>query len=100
MFLLPLKQALSENKKFRVWFFFAGIVITFFLFLFPILPGPKFLGDFIPAITTFFSSFYFLTFDNGKVKEVIKTDDKDKFIGYAVFIIALVHFIYPSGVLV
>ncbi len=100
MFLLPLKQALSENKKVRVVFFLTGIVITIFLIVFPVSPGPKLLGDLIPSLTTLISSFYFLTFDNGKVKEVIKTGDKDRFFGYAIFIVALVHFIYPSGVLV
>ncbi len=100
MFMISLKQALSENKKLRMISFATGLIITFFLVFFPISPGPRFLGDFIPSITVFFSSFYFLTFDNGRVKEAVKIGDKDKFIGYAVFIIALIHFIYPSGVLV
>jgi len=99
LFLLAFRQALSDSKKLKVWLFIIGIIITVVLILFPVTPGPRFLGDLFPAIMVFIQSIYFLRFD-GKYKELLKSRDKGWIMGYAIIAVAGVHFLFPSGVLI
>jgi len=78
-----------------------GVVIAFALVLFPMDPGPVVLGDFIPALVTLLVVFYFLKIYNTKTDISVRfNDSKRNALGYVTLSVAVLHFLFPSIVLI
>ncbi len=105
-FLLRLRSMLRDNRKAQQIHFISGLAISILLLFFPISPGPMILGDFIPSIVIAFESFYFLISYSDKNKDRglsfngTKLEVKKRNAGYASLIVALLHFLFPSFVLI
>lgn len=103
-FMLRLKAFLEDKRKYQMGFVLFGIIVGFVLIFFPIHPGPVFLGDLIPAIAIFFSSLYFLFSysDMNRDRSHFYYDGsigRRKQLGFAFIIVAIVHFLFPSLIL-
>ncbi len=104
-FLLRFRAVLREDKRAQYIFFISGILVSVLALLLPVSPGPVILGDFIPAVTIALESFYFLVSygeknrDRGLSFSGIKLEERRRNAGYASAAIALIHFIFPSFVL-
>lgn len=105
-FLLRLRAALRDNRKAQHIHFISGLAISILLLFFPISPGPMFLGDLVPSIAIAFESFYFLVSyseknrDRGLSFNGTKLEVKRRNAGYASLLVALLHFLFPSFVLI
>lgn len=105
-FLLRFRAFLRESKKAQYVYFISGIVIALLLLFFPVYPGPILLGDFIPAIVVALNSFYFMIAFNEKNKERglsfngTKLEERKKLAGVISLSVAVLHFLFPSFVLI
>ncbi|AEC02161.1 hypothetical protein [Parasphaerochaeta coccoides] len=123
--LLNLRSLFVNSRPVRVILAFLGFILGFLLLCFPIAPGPRILGDFIPAVVTLAGSVW-LTKCAGTIsawqreEKTGGTPDhvrdgglsrpEDIFIdppgeskkiiwGHIVFIVAAIHFLFPMAVL-
>ncbi len=105
-FLLRFRAFLRENKKTQYVYFVSGIVIAIMQLFFPVYPGPILLGDFIPAISAALNAFYFMIAFSEKNKERglsfngTKLEERKKLAGFISLSIAVLHFLFPSFVLI
>jgi hypothetical protein len=99
LFLLSFRQALSDNKKLRLAMGCGGFLLALLLTFFPVSPGPRALGDLIPAVFLVTEAVNYLRFA-AKSSQILKNSEKDRIMGYAVLAAAAVHFLFPMGVLV
>lgn len=105
-FLLRFRAFLRENKKAQYAYFISGIAIAVLLLFFPIYPGPMLLGDFIPAIVAALNAFYFMIAFSEKNKERglsfsgTKLEERKKLAGVISLAVAMLHFLFPSFVLI
>ena len=98
-FLLPLRHLLITEKKVRSAFFVVGLILSLLTFIFPVSPGPAFLGDLIPGFILLLLSFYYLKFKGESVKNG-KIYDSSKSNGLLLLLFTLIHFLFPMGVLI
>lgn len=99
LFLLGIKQKLTQSTALRLIFCLVGIVTSLMLLLFPTDPGPVFIGDIIPSITIFIEALKYL-FYTDRYRQKIKNSEKNKILGYYLLLLAFAHFLFPSGVLI
>lgn len=104
-FVLRFSSFLISNKKALNIFTLTGGVVFLMLILFPISPGPMVLGDLIPALVILYETLYFYIVygkeDTKKEREYINFSKEGRkvTIGWISLIVAIVHFVFPSFVL-
>ena len=111
-FVLRFSSFLVSNKNALNIFSLIGAMIFIILLFFPISPGPRILGDLIPALMVLYETLYFfivpLTTTQKRGREDIKKDreyinfskeGRKVTLGWISMIVAIVHFAFPSFVL-
>lgn len=104
-FLLRFRAQLQENGRLLRIFFLFGIAIAIAALLLPVPPGPMVLGDLIPSLATIILAIYV------KVSYSRAMDSDEEYsspraskgrprLGYGALVIAILHFILPSFVLI
>lgn len=102
---LRFSNILRERKKVLWGFFASGMVLFLVLFFFPLSPGPMVLGDLIPSLMILYDSIYFLVVyskDENEMRKAyldVKKEGRRVVLGWVNIILALVHFVFPSFVL-
>lgn len=105
-FLLRFRALMRESKKVQFIYFISGIGVAVLMLFFPVYPGPMLLGDFIPAMAVLLNSFYFIVAFSEKNKERglafngTKLEERKKLAGIISLLIAFLHFLFPSFVLI
>lgn len=110
--LLSLRYAFRTKRIFRRILIALGLLLTIALALFPMDPGPKFLGDFIPLINILSLTVWY-AFQALRGVGVMQEDEQTMLgatglyvernkrnVGYLTLAIAIIHFIAPQLVLV
>ena len=97
-FMIKYRHILLSSNKLKVIFFIFGIVLGFLNLFFPSSPGPKFLGDLIPAISLFLSSIYYVSLKEEKIGDATLYG-KGKTRGILLLLVAGFHFLLPNCVL-
>ena len=83
----------------------AGLLIALLIVLFPVSPGPEILGDFIPAFWIIYSAFFFhinysaKSSEDEKAPTEIVSTKRMRTLGMITSAIAVIHFAFPSIVL-
>ena len=96
---------LMENRKALNIFTLCGLLLFLLLIFFPLSPGPMFLGDLIPALFVLYEALYFLVVygksesDRSKDYLDMKKEGRRQNLGWVSIIVALLHFVFPSFVL-
>lgn len=103
-FMLKAKSAIRENIKRLNLYFLAGIVISMGDLFLPIHPGPVIAGDLIPAVFVLFMAFFFRILYSERNRErsdayLAGKKQKLRKLGFICLYIALIHFLFPSIVL-
>ncbi|MBQ0071011.1 MAG: hypothetical protein KBS81_04025 [Spirochaetales bacterium] len=104
-FLLRFYTLIRTSHKANRIYVAIGYVTTALLLLFPIAPGPRVLGDFIPALFTLYDTLYFhITFIRRKKEGEkdyldLKKESRRVVIGWSGIAVAAVHFLLPSFIL-
>lgn len=104
-FFLRLSSFLRENRKALGIFVASGFLLVFVLALLPLSPGPMVLGDLIPLLMITYDSLYFLIVfsrDEGESRKDyldIGKESRKVFLGYLNIAVAVLHFIFPTFVL-
>lgn len=104
-FVLRFSSYLISNKKALNIFTLSGAVVFLIVLFFPITPGPMILGDLVPALMIFYETLYFYIVygmeDTKKEREYINFSKEGRKValGWISLIIATVHFVFPSFVL-
>lgn len=100
-----LKGLLIERRSALRIFMIAGLLIALFIILFPVSPGPVILGDFIPAFWIIYSAFFFhinysaKSSEDEKAPTEIVSTKRMRTLGMITSAIAVIHFAFPSIVL-
>ena len=104
-FVLRFSSFLVSNKNALNIFSLIGAMIFIILLFFPISPGPRILGDLIPALMVLYETLYFFIVygreDIKKDREYINFSKEERKVtlGWISMIVAIVHFAFPSFVL-
>ena len=102
-FLILFREKLREEKSARRLYCLAGMAIGLGSLLFPVEPGPRIVGDFIPSFFVFFLSLmiYFIYSDKREdaYVESLRTERYER-IGKVSLSVALIHFLFPFLVLI
>ena len=103
-FMLKAKSRIREEEKKLNLYFLAGIVIAAGTAILPMRPGPAILGDALPSALCLFLAFFMRLFYSEKNRERASqylTGNKQKMrrLGFACLAAALLHFLFPSFVL-
>ena len=93
------RHILLSSIKLRVFFFLFGIVLGVLNLLFPSSPGPRFLGDLIPAIALFLASIYYPSLKEARIGDATLYG-KGKSRGLILLAISCFHFMLPNCVLI
>lgn len=96
-FLLRVKHNLIVDRRFRIFFTSAGLVLCLLNILIPMDPGPVLLGDLLPALLCLFIAAYFARFADEDRRTYLKLSDRTCAIMLVAF--TAVHFICPALVL-
>ncbi len=93
-----LRKTVYGSKKGRVITLVLGFLLMLANFIFPLDPGPVFLGDFIVAVTIFINLFYFTV---KFLRKDFKIDlyKKNDALGYFTLGVAVVHLLFPQIIL-
>lgn len=104
-FVLRFSSLLISNKVALRVFTGTGVLIFLVLMFFPISPGPMILGDLIPSLMVFYETLYFFIVygreDTKKEREYINFSKEGRKVtlGWISIIVAIIHFVFPSFVL-
>ena len=98
-FMIRYRHILLISIKLRVFFFLFGIVLGVLNLLFPSSPGPRFLGDLIPAIALFLASIYYPSLKEARIGDATLYG-KGKTRGLILLAISCFHFMLPNCVLI
>lgn len=104
-FMLRFTESLEKNRKLSLIFFILGLVTTLMLLFFPVSPGPLILGDLVPAIAVLYNTLYFYITIRRKVKNGgpdyidMKKGERKIMLARITSSVALLHFLFPSFVL-
>lgn len=100
--LLRIRDYLFNHEKYIILIMVMGYALTILTLFFPISPGPIFLGDLLVSVSLLISAINF-TFILVKKELAIVIDENiiTRHRNYAIiiFIVALLHFIFPSWVI-
>lgn len=89
-FLYNLNSYYQSKQSLKIAGIVLGIVLTICMALFPMDPGPKFLGDLLPEITVLITV----------MKSVAGANSgRKKFVGNLCLAVAVLHFLLPSFVI-
>ncbi len=102
-FLILFRSRLREVRRSRWLYFLSGFLIGLGTLLFPVAPGPRIIGDFIPAFFVFFLSLMiFFIFSDKREDAYIESLRTERFerIGKISLAAAFIHFLFPFLVLV
>lgn len=104
-FLLRFTEKLKRDRRVLYLFFSLGLLTSLVLFFFPISPGPFILGDLIPFLLVLYNTLYFFIDIKRQEKnenQLYVSAQKEKrriFLARLSLIVALLHFVFPSLVL-
>ena len=98
--LLNVRSFYLAGKKRQRYFPLLGLVLAAGLLLFPISPGPMVIGDLLPAAAVLFCVFNFVLSLSGAEHHVSFAGKKDRFLGHFVLFVAIIHFLFPSIVII
>ena len=98
-FMIIYRHILLSSIKLRVFFFLFGIVLGVLNLLFPSSPGPRFLGDLIPAIALFLASIYYPSLKEARIGDATLYG-KGKTRGLILFAISCFDCMLPNCVLI
>ncbi len=105
-FAIIFKGVLQEKRRALHIYILIGFLIAILLLVFPVRPGPRVLGDLLPALCTLYSALFFRTqyslrrFDEGEAYYETIRMERYKNIGIVILVIALLHFLFPDVVLI
>lgn len=100
LFLINLKTLYTSHKVVRFSFLIIGLLIAAAITIFPISPGPVILGDVLPASNIILVILYFLK-NLGKNETVVEYNNgKRNALGFVTLGVALIHFLFPSIVII
>lgn len=106
-FMLRFLTALENSRRIFYLFSASGAVIFLILILFPVSPGPMFLGDALPAFVILYDTLYFFVDIKRKEKNEKAVDYLDKkrlemklFLARLNITVAVIHFLLPSFVII
>lgn len=99
-FMLRIRQNLEENSNYRYFASAFGVLMFILLLVIPIEPGPKLIGDIIPAFASLVIALS-IFFSKRKSVDAVKIMDfsTKKYLGFTMLAIAFIHFLLPSFVL-
>ncbi|MBO6049049.1 MAG: hypothetical protein J6P33_04660 [Spirochaetales bacterium] len=100
LFLINLKTLYTSRKVVKFVFLISGLLIAAAITVFPISPGPVILGDVLPASNIILVILYFLK-NLGKNESVVEYNNgKRNALGFVTLGVALIHFLFPSIVII
>lgn len=104
LFMLRIRAKLEDDKRFLSAYFYTGIVISVITLFLPIYPGPVVLGDLLVSVFTLVAAIHFklrLSEKNALSSNLnfTKIKKREVFLGYATMVVALLHFLLPSFVI-
>ncbi|HKL57783.1 MAG TPA: hypothetical protein VJ854_05230 [Sphaerochaeta sp.] len=110
--LLSLRYLFRTKRVFRVFLIIAGLVLCLALGCFPVAPGPRLLGDFIPLANTVFLTFWYISHALRHIEQDEKPEEQSllkatgqyfeknkRNFGFITLVIAVLHFLVPTSVL-
>lgn len=104
-FLLRFYTLIRTNRRANNVYVSIGYVTVLLLLLFPIAPGPRVLGDFVPALVILYDTLYFhITFIRRKKEGEkdyldLRKESRRVIIGWTGIAVAAVHFLLPAFIL-
>ncbi len=103
-FMLKAKSRIREKPGLLNFYFILGIVIFLLLLFFPISPGPQIAGDVLPSVFSIGMAFFFRILYSERNRErsdayLAGKKPRLKKLGFACLFVALLHFLFPSFVL-
>ncbi len=105
-FMLRFTDALERDRRYLYSFSALGLLTFLILLFFPVSPGPKILGDLVPALVVLYNTLYFFIMIKRKEKSERadyldrKRSERRIALGWISLSVALLHFLFPSFVLV
>ncbi len=105
-FMLRFTDELEKDRKKLFIFSALGLLTFLILIFFPQSPGPVILGDLIPALVVLYNTIYFFMMIKRKEKSVrgeyldTKRGERKIILGYISLSLAVLHFLFPSFVLI
>lgn len=99
LFLINLKTFFYSKKAIRIGSLVLGLLIVAGLLAFPIAPGPVVIGDILPAISIIIVILYFIRQEGRDAGVAEFNDNKRNALGFFTLGVALVHFLFPTIVL-
>lgn len=110
--LLSLRYVFRTKKLFQRAIIIIGFVLSLALGFFPMAPGPRLLGDFIPMANTILLTFWYLVHSFRHTEENEPLEEKSvlevtgqyfeknkRNFGFVTCIVAILHFLVPMSVL-
>jgi len=100
--LLNMREYLFNNRRIFILVMFLGYILTFLNCFVPTIPGPIVLGDLFPTIALLYSSVWYNVYLFKNKGPIIIEQTKRKYylrIAIIIFNIAILHFLFPSWVL-
>ncbi len=96
------RMYLIKGKYRFLMFFYSGLALFVLTLLFPIYPGPVFLGDMAVASALFFSSFALKEKGSEKGEGIVDPKQRGRNVikGCALIVIALLHLLFPSFIII
>ena len=99
IFLLNARSFYLTGRKKRIVFPLIGLLLMVGLLFFPIEPGPIIIGDLMPAMMILVLVFnFFLSLSGGESENF--SGKKDYILGILALAVALLHFLFPSIVII
>lgn len=100
LLLINLKDSIDSNKKGKLLILISGIVLLIGLCFLPMEPGPVIIGDFLPELNILILLFYYLKRFSSAPEEGRMLNKKRDALGYATLSVAVLHFLFPTAVIV
>lgn len=100
LILINLRNIFEESGRNRKLSVVVGVCIVLGLSFMPLDPGPSFLGDLIPALTVLVLVIYQVLNPLDKVDGYSEDGSKGIILGYISFVVASIHLLFPSIVLI
>ncbi|MBR1938401.1 MAG: hypothetical protein IJ836_05560 [Spirochaetales bacterium] len=97
-FVFSFRLRLHSDKLFRNFIIILGPVLTVLNLLFPQDPGPRYLGNLVPAFACFYSAYFYIKYIKGGDARDILNPSPVK--GYLLLTITVLHFLFPYLVLI
>ena len=98
VFMLNIRSFCFRTGKTSLCFFAAGLCLCLCLLFSPVSPGPVIIGDLLPAVCILVEAFMFLHPALNNPGDFF-SGSRDRQLGRVLFAVALLHFLFPSVVL-